>query len=68
MDDAGACCQACFLLESSNVNQVVYCEECELGTHELCYGYKVDDLTDFCCQKCIDYKNDLKVRLPLMKD
>jgi|LauGreDrversion4_2_1035121.scaffolds.fasta_scaffold342666_1 hypothetical protein len=52
-------CQACFLSDLVDANQIVFCEGCDIGVHQKCYG--ITDLnSSFYCQKCTDAASDLE--------
>lgn len=60
LDEIKVACQACFLSDLVDANQIVFCDSCEIGVHQKCYG--ITDLEpQFLCQKCTDLRNDLSV-------
>jgi GMP synthase PP-ATPase subunit len=51
------CCQACFYSDLVESNPIVFCEGCDAGVHQRCYG--ISDLeASFYCQKCLDKQAD----------
>ena len=55
-EGADADCNVCGLPDSPETNSLVYCSQCEVGVHQLCYGIvHVPDGDWFCdaCEVCI---------------
>lgn len=57
-------CQCCFLSYYENTNPIVYCDMCDSGVHQKCYG--ILDLDDpFFCDLCLLRKKRLEVDTPM---
>ena len=66
LEEAPFACQICFYSDLDHLNPVVYCDTCEMGVHQYCYG--IADLEQrFVCQKCQDYDRDKKQRPDAIK-
>eukprot|EP00347_Sterkiella_histriomuscorum_P012529 403368225 len=55
-------CMCCFLSIYDNLNPIVYCDMCDGGVHQRCYG--IEDLDEpFFCDLCIQRKKRLDVEV-----
>lgn len=46
------CCVICFQGEFQSTNEIVYCDACDLGFHQQCYGLPTVPEGDFFCDFC----------------
>jgi hypothetical protein len=57
-------CGCCYLSYYENTNPIVYCELCDSGVHQKCYG--IDDLDEpFYCDLCQLRRKRQEVDTPL---
>ena len=35
-------CSVCFVTDFDNLNQIIYCDICDTGVHQKCYGLQSD--------------------------
>ena len=56
-------CAVCFDGESPEDNQIVYCERCDVGLHQSCYGIREIPEDDFFCDGCARVVRDEAVGL-----
>jgi hypothetical protein len=61
--DMNAVCDICNDGEVSVINQILFCESCNVAVHQMCYSYKAVPAGDWFCRVC-RYFNRHKVRRP----
>ena len=58
-EDPSVCC-ICFDGESTELNPIVYCENCNISVHKCCYGISKIPEDDWFCDYCINTNEDLR--------
>uniref|UniRef100_A0A7S1G3S2 Uncharacterized protein n=1 Tax=Bicosoecida sp. CB-2014 TaxID=1486930 RepID=A0A7S1G3S2_9STRA len=57
MIDDDAVCVVCFDGDSTATNEIVYCDGCNVGAHQSCYGVQTIPDGDWYCDRCRYIKN-----------
>jgi len=55
-EDEGELCAVCFIGESSEENQIVFCDICNVGVHQMCYGVPEIPSGPWNCAACLHKK------------
>lgn len=50
--DDNAVCVVCFDGDSTATNEIIYCDGCNVGVHQACYGVQVIPDGDWFCDRC----------------
>eukprot|EP00884_Botryococcus_braunii_P021772 jgi/Botrbrau1/8279/Bobra.0251s0008.1 len=58
MDDEEALCAVCGEGHSVEPNVIVFCERCEVGVHQDCYGIALVPEGDWLCWPCLKYEEE----------
>ena len=49
-------CCICDVSDASNIDPLVYCDQCNLAVHKLCYGIENIPEDDWFCNTCLYWK------------
>eukprot|EP01083_Nonionella_stella_P077272 210915_1 len=52
--DQEECCAICFRVDSTDENQIVFCESCNVAVHQICFGMTVVPEGPWLCAPCED--------------
>ena len=55
-------CTVCFGNTSVSEDLIVYCEECNIGVHQSCYGIETVPTGEWKCERCLEKKNRADTR------